>query len=222
MLTPKYPIAEPHRVIYRGYVETGEGQFPIKKTEDWIENLGTFEEKIGWASKRAFAASACFALTDIRLISQIKERKAQIARFAFYTVPLTAMGAGWMGSVELGKSFLGRDSLGAWVVGAIIPGGVFGIWRRCIYKGMRSSLFFAALGLMYQHSTNMNYNNNFVMPNRYNPNIPSISKNPFTKDYSLWNLTNLGTDKEWSQLPAKSGFQPKDPGPTWKKWEDEN
>jgi len=220
MLTPKYPIMEPHRVIYRGYVETGEGQYPIRKSVDWVENLGTFDEKLGWAAKRSFALSATFAVTDIRLISQIKERKAQIARFAFYTVPFTMIGAGWMGGVELGKSFLGRDSLGAWLGGAIIPGGVFGIWRRCVYKGIRASLFFAVVGTAYQHSTNMNYDNNFFLPNRDNPNVPTF-KNPFTKDFSWWNLTNLGTENEWSQLPAKSGLQPRDPGPTWKKWEDD-
>ena len=66
VFTPKYPFAEPHRVIYRGYVETGEGQYPIKKTVDWVEQLGSFEQKLGYAAKISFGFSAAFAISDIR------------------------------------------------------------------------------------------------------------------------------------------------------------
>ena len=156
---------------------------------------------------------------NFRHISQIKDRKAQIARFAFYTIPFTLGATGWMGGVELGKSFFGRDSLAAWGLGAVIPGGVFGIWRRCPYKGLRSGLFFAAVGIAYQHSTNMNYTNTFLFANTDNPNLPRPS-NVFTKDFSFWNLSDKGTDREWSSLPEELGLQARDPGPSWKKWED--
>ena len=45
----------------------------------------------------------------------------------------------WMGGVELGKSFLGKDSLMAWAAGAVIPGGIFGIWRRALHSFTRPS-----------------------------------------------------------------------------------
>ena len=124
-----------------------------------------------------------------------------------------------MGGVELGKSFFGRDSLAAWVTGAIIPGGVFGIWRRCPYKGLRSTIFFALVGLAYQHSTNMNYENTFFMPNTDNPNLPRAS-NVYSKDFSFWDVSTKGTKNEWSDLPERMGWQAADPGPSWKKWED--
>ena len=153
-----------------------------------------------------------------RMIAQIKERKAQIARFAFWTVPMTAMTVGWMGGLELGKSLFGRDSLSAWAVAATVPGGIFGVWRRCPYKSARSTAFFAAVGMIYQHSTNNNLHNFWFFPDQSNPNIPHLYKNPFMKDWSFWNIENLGTDKEWSHVSEV--VQQADPGPSWKKWED--
>ena len=55
-----------------------------------------------------FKAGFFLSMVDIFLIKQIKERKAQIARCAFFTVPITTMGAGWMGGVEFAKICFGR------------------------------------------------------------------------------------------------------------------
>ena len=33
------------------------------------------------------------------------------SRFAYFTIPLTTMAAGWMGGIELGKIALGRYGL---------------------------------------------------------------------------------------------------------------
>ena len=157
-----------------------------------------------------------------------------MARFAFYTVPITLGAVGWMGGVELGKSFMGKvmimtvmmmmmmikDSLLAWAGGAVIPGGIFGIWRRALHKGVVSSAVFAAIGMAYQHSTNNNFTNTFLFHNLDNPNTPH-PWNPFTRDYSAWNISQQGTDKEWSHISESFGINAKDPGPSWKKWEDE-
>ena len=62
----KTPIGIPHRVIYKGDVTEGEGQYPIKKTEDWVENLGTFDQKLWKSFKVGFCTSAAFAISDIR------------------------------------------------------------------------------------------------------------------------------------------------------------
>ena len=45
-----------------------------------------------------------------------------------------------MGGVELGKIWLGRKDERAWLVGSVMPAGIFGIWRRCPYKGLRKFL----------------------------------------------------------------------------------
>ena len=64
----KYQVVAPHRQIFRGYVEEGEGQYPIAKTRDWVEEIGGFEDKLKFAAKHSFAFSAGFAIVDIRLV----------------------------------------------------------------------------------------------------------------------------------------------------------
>ena len=51
-------------------------------------------------------------------------------RFAYFTIPLTSVAAGWMGGVEIGKLALGRDSEVAHLAGATVPGGIVGIWTK--------------------------------------------------------------------------------------------
>merc|ERR1711971_520295 len=94
---------------------------------------------------------------------QITERKAQLARFAYFTIPLTTMAAGWTGGIEVGKIALGRDSQEAWLAGAIVPGGIMGMW---------TSIFLGALGWIYQYSTNNNLSNT-ITPHYDNPNMPT-------------------------------------------------
>ena len=68
-------------VIYRAWQEEGEGQFPIAKTKDWVEeDFGSLSERMAWATKWGFKGSAFVALCDIFLVKQITERKAQLAR----------------------------------------------------------------------------------------------------------------------------------------------
>merc|ERR1712183_430624 len=98
---------------------------------------------------------------------KITERKAQLARFAFFTVPVTGM-------------------------------------------------IMAALGVAYQYSTNNNLTNSLFMPNTDNPNLPSPF-NPFNRDFSFFNFKG----KEYSTVHTDTGMYFPDPGPSWKKWEDQ-
>ena len=133
-------------------------------------------------------------------------------------MPLTLGAVSWIGGVELGKIWLGRKDERAWLVGSVMPAGIFGIWRRCPYKGLRTAVFLSAIGWAYQYSTNNNYVNTFVYPNTDNPNLPH-TKDLFTKDYSLWNVEDKGTEKEYSTIAVDIGAYPKAPEPSWKKWE---
>eukprot|EP00092_Neocalanus_flemingeri_P021282 GFUD01023064.1.p1 GENE.GFUD01023064.1~~GFUD01023064.1.p1 ORF type:complete len:220 (+),score=59.77 GFUD01023064.1:61-720(+) len=216
MLFPKHPIVTPARTIYKGHVEEGPGQYPIAKTVDWVEDMGTMGDKLYFASKAGFIASSAFAIVDIRTIKKITERKAQLARYAFFAVPITGMAAGWMGGVEMGKIALGRKDERAWVFGASVPAGIFGIWRRDIYKGVRTGLFLAALGYAYQYSCNNDLTNSLFSPDTSNPNIPNPN-NPFNRDWTMWNLT---TKSENPTFHVDAGWYFPDPGPSWKKWED--
>ena len=150
-------------------------------------------------------------------IKKITERKAQIARAAFFIVPLTGMAAGWMVGVELGKVAFGRKDEKAWALGSLVPGGIYGIWRRDLYMGMRNSLLLAAVGVAYQYSCNNNLTNSFLFSNYDNPNLPT-PHNKIDKDSTFFNLTTRG---EYSKIHENLGIYFPDPGPSWKKWEDE-
>ena len=86
----------------------------------------------------------------------MRTEQLKYSRFAYFTIPLTTMAAGWMGGVELSKISLGRfvfrievfklfkprsgssppsfdrDCKEAWLTGAIVPGGIMGIWTRWV------------------------------------------------------------------------------------------
>jgi len=201
------------RNIYRGFTEEGEGQFPIAKTRDWVEeDLHGINGKMGYATLLGLKASAVVALVDIMIIKRIKDRRAQIARFAYFTIPLTTMAAGWMGGVEIGKLALGRDSEVAHLAGATVPGGIVGIWTKNIYGGMRTALFLGLWGAAYQYSCNNNLTNS-VFLNSDNPNIPQGRFE--TQTAFFW-----PTKEGHSTLSETLGLTYPDPGPSWKKWED--
>ena len=150
-------------------------------------------------------------------MKKITERKAQLARFAYFTIPVTAMAAGWMAGVEFSKIMIGRQNENAWLVGAAVPGGVMGIWKRNVFKGVRTGMILGAMGYIYQYSTNNNLDNHWLAPIE-NPNIPTPI-NPFNRDYSLWNLNFR--EEQASKIHENMGFHQKDAGPNWKKWDDQ-
>lgn len=153
-------------------------------------------------------------------MQKLKERRAQIARYAFFTVPIVAGSVGFMGAVELGKLLLGsRKDERAWLFGAIAPAGAIGVWRRNPYMGLRWGVGIGLLGYAYQFSTNMNYSNMLFYPMNDNPNI-MYEKDPFNRDVSGWNLESLGTENEYSKINERLGIHAVKPEPSWKKWED--
>ena len=81
-----------------------------------------------------------------------------------------------MAGVEFSKIMVGRKNENAWLLGAVVPGGITGIWRRNLYMGMRTSIFFGIFGYVYQYSTNNNLTNS-LLPYAHgdNPNIPTAA-----------------------------------------------
>ena len=157
-----------------------------------------------------------FNISIFRIFRSITDRKAQLARFAFFTVPFTAGAAGWMGGVELGKIMLGRKNEYAWVAGAVVPAGIHSIWRRNIWKGVWYGTILAGIGYAYQYSCNNNLTNSFFF-DKSNPNIPT-PLNIIDRDLGFWNVS---TREEYSTPNmTEAGIYMADPGPSWKKWED--
>merc|ERR1712130_1039964 len=164
---------------------------------------------MGWG----FKGSAFVALVDIYAVKQITERKAQLARFAYFTVPLTTMAAGWMGGIELGKLPLAGIARRP---GLLEPSSRAVLWEsgpETSIGGLRTGLVLGALGWIYQYSTNNNLTNTITNHND-NPNIPTGRFN-YNQAFFWPTKGENGTD-----IHEKMGWYPKDPGPSWKKWED--
>jgi hypothetical protein len=43
---------------------------------------------------------------DVTMVMRIQERKAQIARTAYFTVPIVSATVGWMGALEIAKKVM--------------------------------------------------------------------------------------------------------------------
>lgn len=216
MFWPKAPLIDRPIVIYKGFVETGPGQFPIKKNVDWVEELGPVQAKMKYATKWGFLFGNVIAATDILVMHQIKERQAQIARYAFYTIPITSMFAGWMGGIEISKMLLGSDKyVEAHVMGSLLPGAIFAFWRSTGFPGfLRASLPWAYVGFMYAYAQKHDlYWSIWDGQKKDNPNIPTGF---LARDWSTFGMVNkseYGKTQFW--------WYPKDEGPSWKKWDDE-
>jgi len=218
MLFPKEPVFYPPRIIYKGYVQEGEGQYPIAKTRDWVEeDFASMDERLKWAAWTGFKYSSFFALADIFAVRGITDRRAQLARFTYFTVPLTGIAAGWMGGVEFAKIILGRDNELAWAAGAVLPGGIMGIWSRNIAGGVRTAGVLGLIGMAYQWSTNNNLTNSILKgKDSDNPNRPGTY---YEKKVSFFWPSRA--DRPEDSMHHKI-FWEKDPGPSWKKFEEKS
>merc|ERR1740128_26038 len=174
-----------------------------------------------WAGNYGFRLSAGWSVIDIWAISRITDRKAQLARFAYFTIPLTTMAMGWMGGVELAKLTVGRKEEQAWMMGAIVPGGIMGIWTRNLWGGVRTAGFLGVMGAAYQWATNNNYTNS-ILPNMDNPNRPHPLQ-WISRQQTLWSIDKGSPGDGAREIPLifPKKFIVTDPGPSWKKWEDE-
>jgi hypothetical protein len=47
---------------------------------------------------------------DVTMVMRIQERKAQIARTAYFTVPIVSATVGWMGALEIAKKVMAVPS----------------------------------------------------------------------------------------------------------------
>jgi hypothetical protein len=46
---------------------------------------------------------------DVTMVMRIQERKAQIARTAYFTVPIVSATVGWMGALEIAKKVMAHS-----------------------------------------------------------------------------------------------------------------
>jgi len=211
ILLPKEPIARPPYIIYRGN-DPESRQFPLLKTEDFIDNMGPLSTKLGYALKQGLKIGLLYSLFDVTMVMRIQERKAQIARTAYFTVPIVSATVGWMGALEIAKKVLGKDRyMEAQAVAATVPAAVWTIWKRNPLSICISWAIFASIGTMYQASVEYNMNISLYPNSHYNPNEPQGFY-----DQNRTYFGEVGRPSFW-HLPVHTNL---DQGPSWKKWEE--
>jgi len=210
----KEPVIYPPMKIYRGK-DPELIEKPILKTEDYFEKVGGFGDRMMWAVKRGLQFGLTFSVWDIWGFSRITDRRAQIARTAFFTIPALSATVGWMAMLEISKKSFGREMYQeAYVAAATVPAAVYCVWRRRLAAFPKIFIPIALMGAAYQKSVDENLYLGFN--SRYqNPNEPY--------DHMNRPMSLFGESRRWDMMHPKqfrgSIFQPADPGPTYAKWE---
>lgn len=190
-------------------------EFPIKKTEDFFESLGGFGDRLKWAALYGTWAGLTWSVFDIKSLSKITDRRIQIARAAFFTVPALSAAVGWMSMLEIGKKVFNREQQQrAYILAATVPAAVFCVWRKNVYSFPKIMAPFAITGAMYRHSVDDNLYFGFGKTYQ-NPNNPL--------DFTHKSFSILGEAKRfefWRQADHRPSIMcPTDPGPTYAKFE---
>jgi len=214
VLFPKEPQVWPAMRIYRGDDPTIR-DLPIKKTEDIFEKkFTTFSDRMKWAFGWGLYGGLTWSLADIYMISRITDRRVQIARTAYFTLPALTATCGWMAALEISKRALGRENYQeAYVCAALAPATVFSVWRQRAGSFPKIFAVAALLGVIYQKSVdeNLYWGSGQVWEN------PNDQYDAFHKNMSIFGEARR---YEWRHGDKKAMFhQVADPGPTYAKFE---
>jgi len=199
----------PYR-IYRGTEVGGEGvDIPIPKTVDFFDQKKTFGDKLATGAYLGFLGGGTFALNDIFYHTHLREAKARLLRFTYFTAPTTMAGIGYVAALELAKKYT-ETYQGAYCLAAIIPAGIDASWRRDIRRFPKTFGFMAAAGFCYATLVDENASLSWLSSN---PNAPSGQV--YRKHHFLdWpHKEHVGPKLDWEWMSNK------DPGPTYAKWE---
>lgn len=196
----------PYR-IYRGK-DPDLIEIPIPKTEDKLDKMDSFFARLKWGAYVGWFAGTTYSLQDIAYHSRLTDRRAQLVRYVFFTTPAVLSGIAWIAGLEIAKKY--NDSrMGAYALAAIPPAGVLATWRRDPKWFPKTLVPIALAGVTYAW---MVQDNQYFGPWGGNPNDPS-GKAASGNMFMNWpHKAHLG--------PKMEIFLPKDPGPTYAKWED--
>jgi hypothetical protein len=76
----------------------------IRPKMSWIRNTARKPTIFRYCSLCSVFLPNCVLLVfDVTMVMRIQERKAQIARTAYFTVPIVSATVGWMGALEIAK-----------------------------------------------------------------------------------------------------------------------
>jgi len=213
VLMPKEQFVYPPLRIYRGN-DPDTMEHPIPKSVDCFDKMDGFGDRMKYAFKKGFMAGAFFSALDITQISRITDRRVQLARFAYFTLPAVTAACGWMATLEIGKKMFGKEGYaGAYVVAGAAPAAVFSAWRKRPAAFPKVFAVAAIAGATYNYAIENNH--------YWNTELAWLNPNDrFDWHHRDWSL--FGEAKTMEFRPngklAMFGQQVPDPGPTYAKF----
>eukprot|EP00088_Acartia_fossae_P019051 TRINITY_DN21053_c0_g1_i1.p1 TRINITY_DN21053_c0_g1~~TRINITY_DN21053_c0_g1_i1.p1 ORF type:complete len:214 (-),score=38.72 TRINITY_DN21053_c0_g1_i1:474-1115(-) len=213
MFSPKEKFYTTPKDIYKPYGGDLEGK-PLPKSVDFLDEMGTFEDRMKYATLRGFQVGAFLSSIDIALYTKLTERRAQALRAAYLTIPVMAMATGWMAALEIAKKTF-ETKKGAYIASALVPAGIMATWRKRPEMFFKSFAPIALIGGMHGYSVDNNLFTGWVPSNPRDP-IGGINKETTTL---LW-----PHQREFLYPKGHRGtfMSPVDPGPTYAQFEDKN
>jgi len=205
---PRFQVANR---IYRGK-DPDLGATPLPKTEDFLDKMDSFGDRLKWGAWKGFLVGSFYSLFDISYLTKLGDRRAQILRFSFFTAPAVVGATGYIAALEIAKKYTDTYR-GSYAMAAIAPAAIAATWRRDARWFPKAFIPFAFFGMLYANMVENNMNLKFMIDN---PNDP-YGREYRTEVFGGWpHKATLGPNMKTMQ---DLGIVPKDPGPTYTKWE---
>jgi hypothetical protein len=195
--------------IYRGD-DPEISDFPIPKTVDALDEMDGFTSRLKFGARMGFLGGATLALLDIGYYTKLRDRRAQLLRFAWYTAPAILATTGYIAALEISKKTV-ETRKGAYVLAAAVPAGVAATWRRDVSWFPKTFVGVAAAGFVY---VSLLEDNSWIQFSNRNPNNPDGIENKSIAFMNWPHKEHIGPNQE-----SFGNFVPRDPGPTYTKWE---
>ncbi|XP_014272105.1 NADH dehydrogenase [ubiquinone] 1 alpha subcomplex subunit 11 [Halyomorpha halys] len=147
-------------------------------------------KKLFFCTKKAGYFGLFASTMDVLLYSHPKGYRAILGRYAYVTLPITAMGAAFSAATCAATNIRKKDDQVNYAIGGLAVGGIWGVWKKSYKFGVYGGFALAFFAVIIKDS----FQNNWPLFN------PITRKSPYDP---FW------IRQDWSLT--------KDPGRTWKR-----
>jgi len=141
--------------IYRGD-DPELQEIPVPRTVDYFDSLPSFEARMKNAFKFGFFVGSITGVSDIAYHTKIRDRRAQLIRFAYFTVPIVAGTTGFVGGLEITKKYT-NNRYAAYAAACAVPAGVYATFWRQWTRFPKAFTLFAGFAMTYNYMVEENF-----------------------------------------------------------------
>jgi len=191
-----------HSASYKIYTPALQENFmkPDPTKNDF--KTGPFSERFGLWTYRGFLAGLCVSYVDLVFVTQSRNMRTNIARILYLTPPVMTLPMAYITTREVLGSAYGEKGVWTYAAAAVVPGCIWGSFRKRIRPGLVVFAGMAFYGVSQKANADMG---GILWGDKALPNH-------FEKDRPLWAPFQRNSMKSWSDA---------DPGPYWKQFVDE-